>query len=120
MSQTNPGTTSGTGSNSPVLRIHYLVPCDDGVIASGGLVVKGPGGKPVQAAAPQSYRCACDPTLTLNYWDRGTGETWAVACKACSETEIFKENYRPHPREWPAADRAEEITVPAKKCGRCP
>lgn len=92
--------------NELKLRIHFLVPDDVGIIQSGTSA------GPVPIGTETRYRVACDPTIKMNDWNRGTHEPWGVRCLACMDTEIFKELDRPKPgRTHP--DRSEETPVRA-------
>jgi hypothetical protein len=72
-------------------KIHFLVPAEDGPIVSE------PAGEPVRVSNGGRYVAACDPSLTMNENERGTGEPWGVRCKECVETDIFRQLRRPKP-----------------------
>ena len=55
------------------LRIHFLVPEEAGLVESGGLTINGPQGQLVPYSPPGRYRVACDPSIVMSDWDRGTG-----------------------------------------------
>ncbi len=86
-----------------VLRIHFLVPDDAGPIRTE------PAGAPMKVGRPGRHRVACDASIVMGDWDRGTNCPWAVMCNACKATEIFRQLDRPKPgRVEDVPDRAEE------------
>jgi hypothetical protein len=79
-------------SEPKYLRIHLLVEDPAGAVPSARIDTPvGPLGKDTR------LRAACDPSVTMGQYDRGTAEPWAVHCKACKETAEFKAIDRPHP-----------------------
>lgn len=92
------------------IRIHFLVPTEkapaphmqSGEVRTGEKTLGNIGQNRANA-------CACNPTLVLSEWDRGTGDWWAVACRECGATEVFKEAVAtiPHPSNPSDSNRAE-------------
>lgn len=75
------------------MRIHLLVPAQNGPIQSGV-----GGNNPLMPVGTNArYVCACDPGITMNVMDRGTTEPWGVRCNACRETALFNAVNRPKP-----------------------
>jgi len=74
-----------------VLRIHLLVPDEVGPIQSA------PGGTTFKIGTRRKFRVACDSTIELGTWNRGTTEPWGVRCQACRETADFRLVDRPKP-----------------------
>lgn len=106
-------------------RVHLLVVDDAGPIYSGSLMLNGPNGVR-RANQPKRLRAACDPNIQLSEYDRGTGETFAVKCKACAETQEYKERWKPKPkgllRSGAKVSQAVDNRVNPKKkagCGGC-
>lgn len=64
-------------------RIHLLVKADDGPIRSR------PGGTTFVMGTDAAYRAACDPTVVMGHYDRGTTLPWGVRCQACRDTQEF-------------------------------
>lgn len=81
------------------LRIHLLIENADGPIPTSPLNLNLPGGRVEVIGRHGKLRAACDPSITMNKYDRGTGvdTPWGVRCQACRETEAFQQVDRPKP-----------------------
>lgn len=74
------------------MRVHFVVPAPEGPIVSAP-----EGNGSIGVPAGKRFVVACDPSISLSEWDRGTGEPYAVHCEACKATEIYRTLYRPRP-----------------------
>lgn len=64
-------------------RIHLIVKDDSGPIQSK------PGGTTFTMGTDAKYRVACDPSIILGHYDRGTTLPWGVRCENCRKTPEF-------------------------------
>lgn len=84
-----------------VRRLHLLIPTDKPAAPHMTSGVHDTGEPRIGTIGTgKSYRFACDPLGTLDSWNAGTGEWFAVACQACGQTPEFKHLMAtvPHPR----------------------
>lgn len=84
-----------------MIRIHFLVPSDKAPAPhmTGGVVdTRDPRVGVLGTGVP--HVAACNPAIVLSPTDMGTGEWWAVACRACGATELYKKAKEtiPHPK----------------------
>lgn len=84
---------------SRTLRVHFLVPAPSAPAAH--MTSGPPRDTPVGVlGTARPHVAACDPKIVLSEWDNGTGEAYAVQCKACAATDVHKAALaaNPHPR----------------------
>lgn len=80
------------------IRIHLSVPAESAPAPhmTGGVVqTNEPRLGPIGTGKP--HVMACDPTIKQSEWDQASGEWWAVACRACGATEIYKQKKATEP-----------------------
>ncbi len=79
----------------PRMRVHFLIPAEDGPVVSGAKDSQIPLANKDQM--PTHFVVACDASIVMSELDRGTGEPWCVRCDACMATKEFQERNRPKP-----------------------
>lgn len=95
-----------------VIRIHYLIPAEAAPAPhmTGGVIETG---EPRLGAlgTGKPHVCACDPKVVLDEMNMGTGEWFAVACRACGATEAYKvaKETIPDPRAARGAGEVESM-----------
>jgi hypothetical protein len=102
-----------------LFRIHYVIP---GVKApaphhQSGVIPLANG--PAEALGQGMISvCACDPNIILDDLNRGTDAPYAIACKACAETDVWKAAIRanPHPSTQRVATETEDVSEAIKGC----
>ena len=71
--------------------IHFLYRTPNGPI------VTAPGGSTFTIGTHGRLRVACDESILMGDFHRGSGEPWAVTCPHCRETATFRERDMPRP-----------------------
>lgn len=93
-------------------RVHLLVHDEAGPLASG----PAPGGLAAIKPNPSHVRVACDPTIQMTDFHRGTSETWAVVCDDCEKTDDYKRLYQPRPGRATSTPTVAHASKPAGCC----
>lgn len=102
-----------------LLRIHFVVPGSRAPAPhhESGIIPLKNGPAEALGQGMISVAC-CDPSIVFDEQNSGTDAPYAIACKACAETEVWKAAIRanPHPSTRRVATETEDVSEAIKGC----